>query len=152
MEQTELTVTICGKDGYIHKNSVSLNAPREISHAYYGLSGSLNNMTRQMQCVQRYFGIEEPMEKLHLVVDYGTLVKDAETASAYNVSCAKYFGQTYQIYCCTYQDIPSLRYYTHILVNPVSYTDGKVIDVNLENMNRFCEYLSSTLGMPVRLL
>ncbi|MBR4320001.1 MAG: hypothetical protein IKP69_08150 [Oscillospiraceae bacterium] len=152
MGQTELTVTICGKDGYIHKNSVFLNTPREISHAYYGLSGSLNNMIHQMQCVQRYFGIEEPMEKLHLVVDYGTLVKDDETASAYNVSCAEYFCQHHQIYCCTYQDIPSLRYYAHILLNPVSYTDGKVFDVNGENMALFCDYLFHLSGIPVKVI
>ena len=152
MEQTELTVTICGKEGYIHKNSVSLNTPREVSHAYYGLSGNLNNMTRQMQCVQRYFGIEEPMEMLHLVVDYGTLVKDDKTASAYSVSCEEYFCRNHQIYCCTYQDIPSLRYYTHILINPVSYTDGKVFHVNDENMHQFCDYLFHLSRIPVKVI
>ncbi len=150
MEQTELTVTICGKDGYIHKNSVSLNTPREVSHAYYGLSGNLNNMTCQMQCVQRYFSMEEPMEMLHLVVDYGTLVKDDETAAAYSVSCAEYFGQTHQVCCCTYQDIPSLRYYTHILLNPIGYLDGKVFDANGENMASFCDYLFHLSGVPVK--
>ena len=105
MGQTELTVTICGKDGYIHKNSVFLNTPREISHAYYGLSGSLNNMIHQMQCVQRYFGIEEPLEMIHLIVDYGDLVKDDETASAYSGLCAEYFSRNYQIYHCTHQDM-----------------------------------------------
>lgn len=152
MEQIELTVTICGKDGYIHKDNVSLNAPRTVCHAHYGLNGNLDNMLHQMQCVQRYFGIEEPLEMLHLVVDYGTLVKDDETASAYSVSCAEYFSKTHQIYCCTYQDIPSLRYYTHILLNPVSYIDGKVFGVNGENMALFCDYLFHVSGIPVKVI
>ncbi len=109
-------------------------------------------MTRQMQCVQRYFGIEEPLEMIHLVVDYGTLVKDDKTASAYSESCAEYFCRNHQICYCTHQDMQSLRYHAHLLIDPIGYLDGKVLDVNLENMNRFCEYLSGLFRISVRLL
>ena len=153
MGQTELTVIICGENGYISRDDkITPGFDRTVSYGCYGLSESPDGMLQQVVCVQRYFGMEEPLEMIHLIVDYGDLVKDDETASAYSESCAEYFSKNYQIYHCTHQDMQSLRYHAHLLINPISYLGEKVLDVNIENMNRFCEYLSSISGMPVKLI
>ena len=150
MEQTELTVIICGKDNYISQSDTSFNrpTPREVFYEYYGLSGNLADMQQQMLCVQRYFGIEEPLEMIQLVLDYGTLIKDDETVSMYSRSCAEYFSRNHQIYYCIHQDMQSLRYHTHLLINPVSYIDGNIFDI--KNINRFCEYLFHLSGIPAK--
>jgi len=153
MEQTELTVTICGKDGYISRDDkIVPGFDRTVSYGCYGLSESPDNTVQQVTCVQRYFGIEEPLEMIHLIVDYGDSVKDDETASAYSGLCAEYFSRNYQIYHCTHQDMQSLRYHAHLLINPISYFDGKIFNTSSQNMNRFCEYLSGLFRISVRLL
>lgn len=109
-------------------------------------------MIQQMLCVQRYFGKEISPKMIHLIVDYGILVNDDETAVVYSRSCAKYFQQNHQIYHCTHQNIQLHGYHTHMLVNLVSYIDGNVFDAGIKNMNRFCEYISVSLGNSSRLL
>ena len=67
MEQTELTVNICGKDGYISRDDkIVPGFDRTVSYGCYGLSESPDDTVQQVTCVQRYFGIEEPMEMIHL--------------------------------------------------------------------------------------
>ncbi len=145
MEKTELTVTICGENGYISRdNKIAPGFDRTVSYSCYGLSENPDDMIQQMVCVQRYFGMEEPLEMIHLIVDYGDLVKDDETASAYSESCAEYFCRNHQIYHCTHQDMQSLSYHVHLLINPISYLDGKILNPNIENMNRFCQYISES--------
>ena len=153
MEKTELTVMICGKGNYVSEdNEVFIPPDREVSYGCYGVRGNSEDMLQQMLYVQRYFGVERPLEPIQMIVEYGILIKYDKTASAYSESCAEYFSRNHQIDYCTHQDMQSLRYHAHLLINPIGYLDGKVFDVNIENMNRFCEYLSSTLGMPVKLI
>lgn len=152
MEKAELTVIVCSEDGYIPMNNVIPSwFYKEISHEYYGFTGNLSDMLQQMAYVAQYFGKEEHPDMIHLVVDYGFLVKDDETASTYSWSCVEYFCRKHQIYCYTYQDMQSLRYYSYMLINPVSYIDGTIFNANINNMNTFCEHISKTLGIPSRL-
>ncbi|MBR4319175.1 MAG: hypothetical protein IKP69_03890 [Oscillospiraceae bacterium] len=153
MGHTELTVIICEKCNCVSEdNEVFIPPDREVSYGCYGVISNQENMLQQMLYVQRYFGVERPLEPIQMIVEYGTLTKDDRTASAYSESCAEYFSRNHQIDYCIHQDMQSLRYHAHLLINPISYLDGKVLDVNVENMNRFCEYLSSISGMPVRLI
>lgn len=145
MGQTELTVMICGKCNCVSEdNEVFIPPDREVSYGCYGVSGISEDMLQQMLYVQRYFGVERPLEPIQMIVEYGTLIKDDKTASAYSESCAEYFCRNHQIDYCTHQDMQSLRYHVHLLINPISYIDGKVFDVNDENMNRFCQYISES--------
>lgn len=153
MGQTELTVIICGKCNCVSEDDeVFIPPDREVSYGCYGVSSNQEDVLQQMLYVQRYFGVERPLEPIQMIVEYGTLTKDDKTASAYSESCAEYFSENHQIDYCTHQHILSKRYHMHLLINPISYLDGKVLDVNVENMNRFCEYLSSISGMPVKLI
>ena len=146
MEQIELKVSLFGEK--YNNDNVPMVSDREVSVGCYGVSyHNIDEFYHQMKCVQQYFGTNTNQEVIHLIVEYGDLVKDDKTACACSESCAEYFIKDYQVYYCTHQSMGSDKYHTHLLVNPVSYNDGKVLSTNVEACENFRKYLQRVIGI-----
>ena len=137
MEQIKLKVSLFEeKFNTSNEDNVPMVSDREVSVGCYGVSyHNIDEFYHQMKCVQQYFGTNTNQEVIHLIVEYGDLVKDDKTACACSESCGEYFIKDYQVYYCTHQSIGSDKYHTHLLVNPVSYKDGKIFDVDVKKEN-----------------
>ena len=153
MEKCKLTVNLCGEKGNTsYRIGIFVKSDREVSFGSYGLSYDLADIYQQIMYVKQYFGKEVNHEMIHLILKYGDYVNDDRTACVYSESCAEYFMKNYQIYYCTHQDIDSGKYHTHMLINPVSYVNGEMLNTSIENMNQFCEYISDLSGTPAEFL
>ena len=96
-----------------------------------------------MVAVKRYYGKTSDNPLLHIVVSYDYGVKDIETASELGKRCARYFDSQYQNVFCTHEaDHECSFFHTHIIVNSVSYKDGKLISSWYGYMQQFCQFVA----------
>lgn len=150
MEGTGIIVNVGGEE-YLSPNNCVISSDREVSIGGYGLNpNDGNDVYHQMVYVSAYFGQTPEHWAVHLIVKYDGFIKDDATACKYSELCADYFVSKHQVYYCTHQDLASGRYHTHMLINSVSYVDGKLFDISSENMDKFCNYISKVTGQCCR--
>ncbi|MGN1086274.1 MAG: relaxase/mobilization nuclease domain-containing protein [Porcipelethomonas sp.] len=84
---------------------------------------------------------------VHIVVSYDKTVKDIETAGLFGKECAKYFADRFQVIFCSHEsDNECPTFHTHIIVNSVSYIDGRMIITGHDEVKKFCDYVSEVTG------
>ncbi len=118
----------------------------------YGVSKhSVPMAMDQMVATRRYFGKVSGNPLVHVVISYDSSVTDLEQAAQYAAQCAGYFTSRYQVIWCTHEhDTTNGSLHTHILINAVSYIDGKMIITGYNEMNAFCNYVSQVTGQKCR--
>lgn len=105
-----------------------------------------------MTAVKIYYNKRSGNPLIHIVISYGSEVKDIETAVSYGKKCAEYFASDYQIKYSTHKkDAGCSSYHTHIVINSVSYKDGHMFNSGYDNMNSFCEYVADVTGQKTQL-
>ena len=107
-----------------------------------------------MLAVKKYYGKTTGNQLIHLVISYDDLVKTEEQACALTYRLAAYYKDNYQVLFCTHEKdrlCPRYNYHMHMMINSVSYRDGKMFISSIENMNRFCEYVTEITGRKSRL-
>lgn len=100
-----------------------------------------------MLIVREYFGKTSGNPLVHIVIAFNDDVKDLETAAEYTQKCASYFSPMYQVLYCTHmKDTHCGSMHGHIVINSVSYLNGKMITTGYEEMYFFNEYVSEVTG------
>lgn len=113
---------------------------------------SAENCYKNMMAVKSYFRNTSGNPLLHIIVSYDENVKDIKTACEMSKKCAGYFDFKYQNIFCTHEkEHGNSKFHTHILVNSVAYTDGKLINSWVGNMNDFCDHVEMVTGRRTRL-
>lgn len=141
------------KDTYLkHGCGYALN-DRSINPGGYGVSPySLKDAYTQMLAVKKYYGKTSGNQLIHLVISYDDSVTSEDKACALSCKLAGYYRKDYQVLYCTHsKDRHCSNYHAHIVVNSVSYIDGRMFNSSIENMQLFCEYVSEVTGQKTRL-
>lgn len=101
----------------------------------------------QMLIVREYFGKASGNPLVHIVIAFNDEVKDLETATEYTQKCASYFSSMYQVLYCTHmKDTHCGSMHAHLVINSVSYLNGKMITTGYEEMYFFNEHVSEVTG------
>ena len=137
-------------DTYLKHGCGYVMDERAIHPGGYGVSPySLRDACEQMLAVKKYYGKTTGNQPIHLVVSYDDLVKTEEQACALTCRMAAYYKDNYQVLFCTHEKdrlCEKYNYHMHMIINSVSYRDGKMFISSIENMNRFCEYVTEITG------
>ncbi len=105
----------------------------------------------QMMGIKKYYGKTSTNPLVHFIISYDRSVADMLKAIGYTQAIAVCFKNQFQtIQCAHEKDRDHSWYHTHIVVNSVSYVDGKMLNTSLENMNRFCKYVGDITGRVTR--
>ena len=144
------------EDTYLeHGCDYVLKKNKAIRPGGYGVSPySLRDACEQMLAVKKYYGKTTGNQLIHLVVSYDDSIKTEEQACALTCRLAAYYKNDYQVLFCTHEKdrlCPRYNYHMHMMINSVSYQDGKMFISSIENMNRFCEYVTEITGRKSRL-
>lgn len=112
-----------------------------------------NNVFDQMMAVKEYYDKTSNQPLMHIIVSYDTSVTDADTACQYTEEIAAYYQEQYQTLQCTHhtehkkgEQVRSY-YHTHIMLNPVSFKDGKMLNTSHENLDKFCDHVAEVTGL-----
>ncbi|MDE5770565.1 MAG: relaxase/mobilization nuclease domain-containing protein [Ruminococcus sp.] len=123
----------------------------------YGVNPyNVESTVYQMIQVKKYFSKTSGNPLIHFIISYGTNVYDVETAAALSEKIASYFYDTYQTLWCLHEkerwhnERMTSLYHTHIVINSVSYRNGRMYDGNPHEINQFCNYVSGVTGQPNR--
>ncbi|MBQ5990409.1 MAG: relaxase/mobilization nuclease domain-containing protein [Oscillospiraceae bacterium] len=120
-----------------------------------GLYGSPNTEYRsaeiaikQINQVKNFFGKEEFNCMVHIIISFDiSEVMEFITAIKYTNKICEYFSARYQLVWAVHEtphDDPrsnSSQWHTHIAINPVSYIDGHMLNLNYSAQYAFLEYI-----------
>ena len=119
----------------------------------YDISGSPNvdtdNAYFQMLCVKKYFQKTSGNPLFHFVIVHESRnVYDESQAVYLSKKIAEYFKDRYQVIWSVHRKgmkakgkYPGSKYHTHLLINSVSYVDGKMYAGNQRDIYGFLEYI-----------
>lgn len=126
---------------------------RALSVYGYGVNPYDSDMAyRQMMAVRKYYTKTSGNPLVHIVIAYANSVRDMNTAIMYGEKCAAYFNSGYQYMLCTHCcDDEYYSFHTHIIINSVSYINGKMFDSNYSEMNLFSNYVADVTGQITRI-
>jgi len=123
--------------------------------AMIGYKGSPNmdvyHAYNQMMAVKHYFGKTSGNPLFHFVISYHSRnVYDVEWVIQKTAWIADYFRERYQVIWCVHQKgekkngkrLPSL-FHAHIVINSVSYVDGKMFSGTKSEIYAFLEHIKS---------
>ena len=101
----------------------------------------------QMLATKQYFGKTSGNPLVHIVIAYNSSVKDTATAASYGQQIASYFASGFQVLYCTHaKDFTCGFYHTHLIINSVSFINGKMIQTGYDEMKVFCDYVQRVTG------
>lgn len=114
----------------------------------YGVTPYDTSMAyNQMLATRQYFGKVSGNPLVHIVIAYNKDVKDLDTASRYGQKCAEFFATRFQVLCCTHsRDFHCGYLHTHIVINSVSFINGRMITTRYDEMNAYCNYVAQITG------
>ena len=143
------------EDNYLWNACEYVLDSRAIRPGGYGVSPySLRDVCEQMLAVKKYYGKTTGNQLIHLIVSYDDSVKTEEQACALTYRLASYYKNDYQVLFCTHEKDRSCSrycYHMHMMINSVSYRDGKMFISSIENMNQFCDYVTEITGRKSKL-
>ncbi len=154
MVAVKVTKNTYGGDSYLYRAcEYVMNPNRALNVGGHGVSTyNVADAYNQMMRTKEYFGNTSGNPLVHIVVSYDDTVKTAEEACNMSGKVAEYFNHDYQnIYCTHAKERSCSNYHTHILLNSVSYVNGKKYDTNPIEMNKFCKFVSNVTERKIKL-
>ena len=143
-------------DGYNYlKNAINYVTYGKASYDCVGSPNtSLEYPLEQMHYVKKYFGKTSGNPLFHFIVVYDTRTAyDVERAKHISCLISEYFANRYQIIWCVHEKRMSKRYgkiasmyHTHLVMNSVSYVDGKMFSGNYSEIYAFLDYIKRVTG------
>jgi len=83
---------------------------------------------------------------VHIVVSYNESVKDIITATRLSAKIAGFFKWYQYVYCTHEKDGECSCFHMHLVINSVSYLDGKLISSWVGYMQQFCAHVAAITG------
>ena len=112
-----------------------------------------NDVLHQMQVVTDHFDKSHRCSGVQMIVAFDDRVKDANTAIDYIEQIAGKIPDEYQtVYCVHEKDCEIASFHGHILINPVSAKNGKMMDTSISAMMPICHEIEEITGNPNRLI
>ena len=105
---------------------------------------SMEDAYFQMMQVRKYFRKTGGNPLLHYIFSFDKRVKDEEAAIRYSRKIIAYFQDKYQVICAIHhKEREYSHYHVHIVVNSVSYVDGRMIDSYLPEIEKFRKHIAA---------
>lgn len=125
-----------------------IKKPEQVSFGCYGVSCCDPDAAfTQMMAVKKYFGKTSGNPLIHLIISYDDCVRDILDAVETSKSIVSYFTPRYQlIWALHHKERGCSKYHLHIVLNSVSYVDGKMAHTGIYEVNQFAQYVSSCTG------
>lgn len=132
MDMLKVIQNTDSSENYLY-NAISYIINKMEAVCYDGYHVDSNNAYEQMMLVKRYFSKTSGNQLMHFIVSFDVRsVQDANTALHYGYRIAQYFGNRFQIVFSVHEKnsyydgrIKSM-YHVHMILNSVSFTDGKM--------------------------
>lgn len=106
----------------------------------------------QMMAVKEYYGKEKNCPLIQAIVSYDEPNLTVQQACQYTAQIAEYFDGEYQTLWCTHAaDHECSQYHMHMLINPVSYKDGKMMNTSRKNYGNFERHVQEVTGHKTNL-
>lgn len=109
---------------------------------------NLKKTFHQMMCVREHFGKVSGNPLMHFIVSFDECAhKDDDTCMlAYKIT--SYFKMDYQAVWCVHAKKRSCsRYHVHIVINSVSYVNGKMYNSSPQVIIEFCKNVTKVTGV-----
>ncbi len=128
------------------------NGERALQIGGYGVDAQhLEHTCHQMLCVRKYFHKVSGDPLIHFIISYDKSVNDPVKAVTLSICIAAYFKDAYQVIWCLHEkERENSLYHMHIVVNSVSYLDGKMFHSGYAEVSAFCGYVEKAAGCHVR--
>ena len=121
-----------------------LKKPETVSFGGYGVTPYDPDIAyNQMMSVKKYFGKTSGNPLIHIIVSYENSVKTIIGAIDISRLIVMYFCSRYQLlWAVHHKERGCSKYHLHIVINSVSYLDGKMFHSGIQEMNEFAEHVS----------
>ena len=135
------------------RNAVNYITENADACFYSGINICPEKAYMQMRNVKKYFGKTSGKQLVHFVVCFNNEVDDITTAKRYARKIVEYYKSRYQILYAIHQELRHTKsgyakswFHVHIVINSVSFVDGKMFADNKKDIGRFMEYISKVVG------
>ncbi len=114
----------------------------------YGVNPyNLEETFKQMMFVKNYFHRTTDNPIMHFIVSFDDKVRTYERAKALAVIICAYFKCRYQLLWAVHRKVRGdSTYHLHIIMNAVSFVDGKLYNSSRENLGKFCYHIQNCTG------
>ena len=130
----------------------ALNYIKRDAVAYSGYRVDSDNAYEQMMIVKKYFGKTSGNQLMHFIISFNENFDDPKECMKYAYRFAKYFGNRFQVcyalhfkIACDDNGVVKSFYHLHMILNSVSYVDGKMFSDGKDSINKFMEYVSKII-------
>ena len=101
----------------------------------------------QMLDVKRYFGKTSGNPLIHIIVSFDECAKDLIQAEALSRRIAAFYSGRYQVlWCMHHKPHGGSNYHVHIILNSVSYVDGKMFHSGMMERQAFQLFVHNVTG------
>lgn len=141
------------KRGYLYKALNYLYDNEKALHiGGYGVSiHNLKETYFQMLFVKKYFHKTEDNPLMHFIISFDDDVKSYDKAKLYAIKIGSFFKCRHQILWCVHRkERRNSHYHLHMIVNSVSFVDGKLYDSSPDNLCDFCKWIENVTGDDCR--
>ncbi len=115
----------------------------------YGVDTSdLKKTYKQMCYVKKYFHKTQENPMIHFIISFGDEVRTYEKAKAYAVLIGAFFKCGYQLIWAVHKKKRGdSLFHIHMIMNSVSFVDGKLYDSSRVNLTKLCDYVERVTGV-----
>ena len=117
-------------------------APGGFGVNYTDAVACYNNMLE----VKNFYHKTSDNPLLHIVVSYSDNVTDISTATRLSARIVSFFNGYQYVYCTHEKDRECSCFHMHLVINSVSYLDGKLISSWIGYMQHFCAHVAAITG------
>lgn len=135
------------------KNAVNYIVDNTDACFYSGINICPERAYKQMRSVKKYFVKTSGNQLVHFVVCFNKDVIQLSTAVEYARKIAEYYKSRYQILYAVHQELRCAEsgygkslYHVHIVMNSVSFVDGKMFADNKKDIGRFMKHILKVTG------
>ena len=107
---------------------------------------------RQMFAIKLYYNKLEKNPVIHFIISFDRSVEDANTACRYADQIAKFFRNRHQVMWAVHgKERKHSLYHVHLILNSVSYVDGKMYHSTIGVLRQFCNCVGKLTNSKTRL-
>ena len=107
----------------------------------------------QMRIVRKYFGKSAYNPLIHFIICYDGCVLSVEEACRLTREIVADLAESYQMCIAIHnKDRDAAFYHAHVVMNAVSYKDGKLFHSGFSDLNEICRKVSDVTGRCCKLV
>ena len=138
------------KSDYLRKASDYLSDPEKRDHlGGYAVNPYNVDVTYAQMCyIKDYFHKTQDNPLIHFIISFGEEVKSYQKAQSHAVLIGAFFRCRYQLLWAVHKKQRGYsNYHIHMIVNSVSFVDGKLLDVSdKELLDCFLKWVGRVVG------